>query len=57
MTSKKNIADIYFDPSGFGSKALTFKDSKAKDASIMRNDIEKFFKEDIDEKRRSKAKE
>ena len=52
---QKIIADIYFDPSGFGSKALTLKDAKAKDATITRSDVEKFFKENVDEKRKPRG--
>ena len=52
---QKIIADMNFDHSGFGSKALTFKDSKAKDASITRSDVEKFFKENVDEKRKPRG--
>ena len=54
---QKVIADIYIyiDPSGFGSKSNTFKDAKAKDASITRSDVEKFFKENVDEKRKRRG--
>ena len=38
---KKNI---YFDRSGFGSVATTFKDAKAKEPSITLNDVKEFFK-------------
>ena len=52
---QKIIADIYFDPSGFSSKALTVKDAKAKDPSIPRSDVEKFFEENVDEKRKPRG--
>ena len=44
MTSKQDIiSNIYFDRSGFGSKATTLQDAKKKDASITKEDVEEFF--------------
>ena len=44
MTSKQDImSNIYFDRSGFGSKATTLQDSKKKDASITKEDVEDFL--------------
>ena len=54
-SKQKIISDVYFDPSGFGSKSNTFKDAKAKDATITRGDVEKFFKENVDEKRKPRG--
>ena len=44
MLSKQDIINIYFDRSGFGSKATTLQDAKKKDASITKEDVEEFFR-------------
>ena len=51
--SDKNttISDIYFDRSGFGSIATTFKDAKAKDKSITLADVKAWFEKNVDRKR------
>lgn len=45
MSSEKQkiINDIYLDRSGYGSKAVTLKDARAKDKSITMADVEEFF--------------
>ena len=45
------ISKIYFDRSGFGSKATTLKDAKAKDPSITMKDVEKFFQKNVEQKK------
>ena len=47
----KIISDMYFDKSGFGSQATTFKDAKAKDKSITLADVKAWFEKNIDRKR------
>ena len=47
----KIISDIYFDRSGFGSIANTFKDAKAKDKSITMADVKAWYDKNIDRKR------
>ena len=47
----KIISDIYFDRSGFGSIATTFKDAKAKDKSITLADVKAWFEKNIDRER------
>ena len=47
----KIISDIYFDRSGFGSIATTFKDAKAKDKSITLADVKAWFEKNLDRKR------
>ena len=47
----KIISDIYFDRSGFGSQATTFKDAKAKDKSITLADVKAWFEKNLDRKR------
>ena len=58
MTSKQDIiSNIYYDRSGFGSRAQTLKDSREKDASITKEDIEEFFKKNVEEKRKNERRE
>ena len=47
----KVISDIYFDRSGFGSIANTFKDAKAEDKSITMADVKAWYDKNIDRKR------
>ena len=47
----KIISDIYFDRSGCGSQATTFKDAKAKDKSITLADAKAWFENNVDRKR------
>ena len=45
MSEKQTILDnVYFDRSGFGSKATTLKDARVKDKTITMADVEEFFK-------------
>ena len=44
MSSKQEIiANIYYDKGGFGSKAVTLKDARAKDKTITIQDVEDFY--------------
>ena len=45
MSSNKQkiINDIYFDRSGFGSRATTLKDAPEKDKSITKENVEIFL--------------
>ena len=52
---QKIINDVYFDKAGFGSKATTLKDARAKDKSITMNDINEFFRKNTDEKRKPRG--
>ena len=48
MSSKQDIIrSIYYDRSGFGSKATTLKDSREKDKTITKEDVEEFFKKTL----------
>ena len=40
---QKVISDIYFDRSGYGSKATTLKDAREKDKTITMKDVEDFL--------------
>ena len=56
MTSKQDIiSNIYFDRSGFGSRAQTLKDSREKDATITTEDVEEFFRKNVEEKRKPRG--
>ena len=57
MSSNKQkiINDIYYDRSGFGSRATTLKDAREKDKSITKENVEKFFKKNVEEKRRPRG--
>ena len=56
MADKENIInDIYFDRSGFVSKQVTLKDAREKDSSITMSDVEKFFKENVEVKRKPRG--
>ena len=56
MTSKQDIiSSIYYDRSGFGSKATTLKDSREKDKTITMKDVEEFFQTTVEEKRKMRG--
>ena len=56
MTSKQDIiSNIYLDRAGFGSRAQTLKDSREKDASITKEDVEELFKKNVEEKRKMRG--
>ena len=44
------ISSIYYDRSGYGSRAQTLKDSREKDKSITKEDVEEFFRKNVDKK-------
>ena len=52
---QKIINDIYFDRSGFGSRATTLKDARQKDTSITADDVNKFFRENVEIKRKPRG--
>ena len=45
---QKIISDIYFDRSGYGSKATTLKDAREKDKTITMKDVEEFFRKNVE---------
>ena len=55
MDKQKVISDIYYDKSGYGSKAITLKDSRQKDKTITMSDVNEFFKNNIEEKRKPRG--
>ena len=52
---QKIISEIYFDRSGYGSRATTLKDAKAKDKSITREDVEQFFRKNVEIKKKPRG--
>ena len=52
---QKTINDIYYDRSGFGSRATTLKDAREKDKSITKEDVEEFFWKNVEEKRKPRG--
>ena len=49
---------IYFDRSGFGSRATTLKDARERDKSITKEDVEECFKtilQNVEEKRKPRG--
>ena len=47
---QKIISAIYFDRSGYGSKATTLKDAREKDKTITMKDVEEFFRKNVEVK-------
>ena len=53
MTSRQDIIrDVYFDRAGFGSRARTLKEAREKDKTITAEDINEFFKNNVEQKRK-----
>ena len=55
MDKQKVISYIYYDKSGYGSKAITLKDARQKDKAITANDVNEFFKKNVEEKRKQRG--
>ena len=56
MSNKQKIInDIYFDRSGYGSKKTTLEDSRKKDASITMDDVNEFFRKNVEIKRKPRG--
>ena len=56
MSSKQDIiSSIYYDRSGYGSRATTLKDAREKDATITKEDVEEFFRKNVEEKRKPRG--
>ena len=56
MSSKQDtISSVSFDRAGFESKASTLKDAREKDKSITMADVNEFFKENVEEKRKPRG--
>ena len=56
MSSKQDIiANIYCDKGGFGSKAITLKDARAKDKTVTMQDVEDFFSKNVEITRKQRG--
>ena len=57
MSSEKQeiINDIYFDRAGYGSRKITLADAKKKDPSIKKEDVEEFFKKNVEVKAKQRG--
>ena len=49
---QKIINDIYFDKAGFGSRQRTLDEARKKDKNITMDDINEFFKKNVEQKRK-----
>ena len=49
------ISKIYFHRAGYGSKKNTLKDAKEKDSSIKMEDVEQFFKKNVEVKKKPRG--
>ena len=52
---QKIISDIYFDRAGFSSKKTTLADARQKDKTITMDDVNEFFRKNVDEKRKPRG--
>ena len=56
MSSKQEIiANIYYDRAGYGSKNTILKDAREKDKSITKEDVEEFFRKNVEIKRKQRG--
>ena len=54
-TKQEIIANIYYDKSGFSSKATTLKDAREKDKNITMKDVEVFFRKNVEIKKKPRG--
>ena len=52
MSKQEIIGNIYYDKAGFGSKNTTLKDARERDKSITMKDVEEFFKQNVEIKKK-----
>ena len=52
---QKIIAEVYFDTAGFGSRKTTLEDSKKKDKTITKEDVEQFFRKNVEIKKKPRS--
>ena len=58
MSSKQDIInDTYFDRGGFGSKARTRQEARKKDKSITAEDVNEFFRKNVEQKRKQTGRD
>ena len=54
---QKIISDIYFDKAGYGSRKTTLEDAKKKEPTIKKEDIEHFFRKNVEIKAKPRGYE
>ena len=52
---QKIIAEVYFDKAGFGSRKTTLEDSRKKDKTITKEDVEEFFRKNVEIKKKPRG--
>ena len=56
MSSKQDvISKIYFDRAGYSSKAITLADARKKDPTIKKEDVEEFFRKNVEMKKKPRG--
>ena len=54
MSNKQEIiSNVYYDRAGYGSRSRTLKEAREKDKSITIDDVNEFFKKNVEAKRKS----
>ena len=48
MMKQEMISNVYYDRAGFGSRQRTLKEARGKDKSITIDDINEFFKKNVE---------
>ena len=52
---QKIIAEVYFDKAGFGSRKTTLEDRRKKDKNITKEDVEQFFRKNVEVKKKPRG--
>ena len=52
MSKQEIINDVYYDRAGYGSRQRTLKEAREKDKSITIDDVNEFFKKNVEAKRK-----
>ena len=52
MSKQEIISNVYYDRAGYGSRQRTSKEAREKDKSINIDDVNEFFKKNVEAKRK-----
>ena len=52
MSKQEIISNVYYDRAGYGSRSRTLKEAREKDKSITIDDVNEFFKKNVEAKRK-----
>ena len=52
MSKQEIISNVYYDRAGYGSRQRTLKEAREKDKSITIDDVNEFFKKNVEAKRK-----